>query len=98
MDDPDILSAMDSTYHNLYECFDFFQAQALPSTNAPPSYSLHDIHNTQWTLSGQSTTAGSTSGPPTSHGSHYGPDRNARRGIQSLADLFQPVCFYIHLL
>ena len=92
MDEPDFLSVMDSQYDNLYDYFDFFQAKALPVTNADDHYRLRDIYNSQWQLSRQPTSAGSTGEAPTSQGSFYGPRRNAVLGVESLEDLFLPVC------
>ncbi len=90
-DEYKVLSPMDTEHKHMYDSFDFFTIQALPSTNtrSEPVYPLSPLYNTKW-LTATSLVAGSTGGPPTSYASASPANKD---GLETLADLFESVCF-----
>ncbi|KJA22063.1 hypothetical protein HYPSUDRAFT_202534 [Hypholoma sublateritium FD-334 SS-4] len=85
-DDPSFHCPMDTDYKDLYDRFDFFEAQALPATNTTsPQPHVADLYNTPWVpmLAAPSTTGG----PPTSQGSYMA--TTPTDGINSLIHLFE---------
>lgn len=89
-EDPGLLSPMETGFKDLYDSYNYFAANAAPSTNShlPP---LIELWDTPWTPASLAT--GSFGGAATSQGSNIGLNV-ARAGLESLSQLFVEVCFF----
>ncbi len=96
----EVRSPIDTEYKDLYDAFEFFEHQALPSTNtgSEPIYPLSAIWNTKWRAAASELVAGSAGGPPTSFGSRTGVGAHTSQGIETLADLFEPVRSHLSII